>query len=281
LPTPAHYQSIVAATHDTVVPASSRSPPARFVGWTLTVLFLTAAGVLNAIALTWLNLVGGSWPQPVTIVGLALVFAQMGLVALACGFTRVSFAFRALMFISTAAFSSFLACRYDGRPDLQGSWLTALLVHGGIIVLFAGYSRARGFVMTNGSEPPVSARPWQFSLAKLFAVTTTVAILVALATRWRIEPLALAVMSVVAMTMALHLISIAALMAERFNSANMILSFAVTIILALLLGVQLQDVVSAFWLLLLQFLFAQAALGIVRIAGYRLVRHLRGSGSAA
>jgi hypothetical protein len=264
---------IVNSAHEITADIVSDQPPARVLGWTLTILFLTTAGVLNAVVLTWVNVAGGSWPQPATILGLALVFAQQGLVALACGFGRQHFAFRAFLFVAASAFSSIVASRYEGRPDLQGTWLAALLVHSSGLLLVSWYLRARGCELRLPIQvTPPRSRPWQFSLAKLFALTTTVAILLAMVIRWQIELRSLPLILFVAFVLGMDLMLISLQLGGRATAAGVAWGFIGTGLLAVFLGYVMQDTMTALWLALSHSLLVQSSLGIIRLAGFQLVR---------
>src|SRR5688572_22453752 len=123
-----------------------------YLGLTLTLLFLTAAGVQNAIVLTWINVTGGDLSQPGTIYGLALVFAQQGLVALYCGFSRQHVALRTILFLLAIFASGDLASRYDGRPGMQGTWMLVMLAHGLFVLGGVWFARFNGLRLAFGED---------------------------------------------------------------------------------------------------------------------------------
>jgi hypothetical protein len=248
----------------------------RFVGWSLTVLFLTAAGVLNAVALTWTNVAASAWPQPAAVLGLALAFAQQGLVTLVCGYSRQSFGFRVLLFLGTTAVSGFAASRYDGRYDAAGTWMIAMAVHGGVLLWCIWRFRAWGWrLILAGEIQPITASPWQFSLARLMAVVTSAAILLGIVIRLKSDPQILIELVASAAILAAIPGFAAYLMLTRVSATRVMLrAFVIFTIITLLLArpVSATNLLPVFWFVLMQSLIAYAALAIVRLAGYRLVR---------
>lgn len=245
----------------------------RYLGLTLLILFLTAAGVQNAIVLTWINVAGGNLSQPGTIYGLALVFAQQGLAALACGFSRQHFAVRAILFLSAVFISGDLASRYDGRPELQGTWMLTMLAQGSLVLGFVCWLRVMGLVLRREEEPlPDKPSRWQFQLIRLFAVTTIAAILAGvfsqLPINYRQLPhflFAAAVLSVLPLQ-----ICACVLMGSRFSTI-VIVGFATVCGLGALLSLLPGgDLLNQLWMTLLQSLMIHAAASIVQQAGYRL-----------
>jgi hypothetical protein len=263
------------ATLEAARPRALEPVNARYLGITLLVLFLTAAGVQNAIVLTWINVTGGNLSQPGTIYGLALVFAQQGLAALACGFSRQHFAVRALLFLGAVFISGDLACRYDGRPELQGTWMLAMLAHGGLVLGFACWLRAMGLTLAREKESaPDRPSRWQFHLIRLFAVTTIAAVLAGVFSQLPINKTRLphilfeaAILGVVPLQ-----VGYCVLAGGRFSTI-VIVGFATVVAVGALLGLALPngDLLNQLWLTLLQSLMIHAAASIVQQAGYRIV----------
>lgn len=254
--------------------ACNAAAPARTIGWTLTVLFITAAIVCNAIVLTWINVAGGSWPQPATILGMALVFSQQGLVAYACGFGRQHFVFRTLLFVATATLSGMIGSRCIGRSEIQGSWVVMMLVHGVIVLAGAWYCRARGWRLVlagEGESAPQS--PWQFSLARLFAITTSAAIILGIVQQLRVEQRLILTMLTPAAILAVCCLICAWLGMTRQPWTRIVFtSFALVWVAAGIMCLNLgrDSFAPTFWLVLFNALFIFSAISIVRMAGYRI-----------
>lgn len=247
---------------------------APYLGLTLTLLFLTAAGVQNAIVLTWINVTGGNLSQPGTIYGLALVFAQQGLVALHCGFSRQHVALRTAIFLTVVLVSGDLACRYDGRPGLLGTWLLAMLAHGLFVLALVWWSRLVGMQLRQVGEPESVATPWQFTLLRLFAVMTLAAVLLGVFSYLRIDSEQFAELFIQAVLLgAVPLqVGFSVLMNARFFLLVKI-SFATVCLVTTILTFLLPsgDLLSILWLTLLQSLMIHAAMSVVQQAGYQLV----------
>lgn len=245
-----------------------------YLGLTLTLLFLTAAGVQNAIVLTWIHVAGGNLSQPATIYGLALVLAQQGLVALHCGFSRQHIALRTALFLATVFVSGDLAARYDGRPGLQGTWMLAMLAHGLFVLCGVWHARLNGIRLRLGAEREPDDGPWQFTLLRLFAVMTIAAVLLGLFTYLRLEHDELPhILVQAALLGALPLqICFCVLWNGRFFTIVKV-GFATVCVIATILTFLLRDAdaLSMVWLTLLQSLMLHAALSVVQQAGYRLV----------
>ncbi|WP_254511663.1 hypothetical protein [Anatilimnocola floriformis] len=245
-----------------------------YLGLTLTLLFLTAAGVQNAIVLTWINVAGGNQSQPGTIYGLALVFAQQGLVALYCGFSRQHVALRTALFLAAMFISGDLASRYAGHAELQGTWMLAMLAHGLFVLSGVWYARILGMRLTLTGERDADDAPWQFTLLRLFAVTTIAALLMGVFTYLRIDQEQLPHLFVQAILLgALPLqVWFVALMQERFLLLIKI-SFATICVATTILTFLLPDadLLTMLWLTLLQSLMIHAAVSVIQQAGYRIV----------
>lgn len=247
----------------------------RYLGLTLLLLFLTAAGVQNAIVLTWINVSGANLSQPGPIYGLALVFAQQGLAALACGFSRHTFAVRALLFLAAVFISGDLASRYDGRPELQGTWMLAMLAHGCFVLAFVWRMQGLGLWLVRDGEPAAD-RPtrWQFRLIRLFAITTIAAVLAGVFSWLPVNTTQLphflfeaAILGIVPLQ-----VGYCVLASARFSTI-VIVGFATVVATGALLGLILPggDLLNQLWLVLLQSLMIHAAASIVQQAGYRIV----------
>jgi hypothetical protein len=255
--------------------AIGQSNNSRYLGLTLLLLFLTAAGVQNAIVLTWINVTGGNLSQPGTIYGLALVFAQQGLVALACGFSRQHIAMRTVLFLAAVFVSGDLAGRYDGRPGLQGTWMLAMLAHGCLVLCYVCWMRGSiGLVLVLDDEPP-PARPirWQFRLIRLFAVTTIAAVLLGLFSRLRIDGEQLPDLLFEAAILSIVPVQVGYCVLARARFATLVIvGFATVVALGALLSLALPDgdLLCKLWMTLLQSLMIHAAASIVQQAGYRL-----------
>ena len=268
--------SLPSATAEEFLPpgveTAHRNSP--YLGLTLTLLFLTAAGVQNAIVLTWINIAGGSHSQPGTIYGLALVFAQQGLVALYCGFSRQHLALRTSLFLAATFISGDLACRYMGLPEMRGTWMLAMLGHGMFVLGGVWYARILGIRLVLGGERDEEEAPWQFSLFRLFALTTIAAGVLGVYSYLRVDQEQaphLLVQAVLLAALPLQ-VCFSALLSQRFFLLVKI-SFAtvclVTTILTFLIPEA--DLLTMLWLTLLQSLMIHAAISVVQQAGYRLV----------
>lgn len=247
----------------------------RYLGLTLTLLFLTAAGVQNAIVLTWINVTGGNSSQPGNIYGLALIFAQTGLVALHCGFSRQHIALRTALFLATVLVSGDLASRYDGRTGLQGTWMIALLAHGLFVLVLTWWLRVNGCRLVQGGEQPTdSPIRWQFNLLRLFGVTTIAAIVLGVFSRFKVNTELLPHMVYEATILALLPLQVCfCVLKERRFSTMVITGFGTVCGLGVVLGLIVpgNDVLSMLWRTFVQSLMLHAALSIVRQAGYQMV----------
>jgi hypothetical protein len=255
----------------------SQPVPAKSIGWALTVLFITAAIVTDALTLTWVNIAGGNWPQPATLLGMGLVFAQMGLAAVACGFSRQHFVFRTLLFLVTAVATGMVGSRAAGRAEIQGSWIVMMLFHGSAVLVAVWCFRAQRWRLRLAGEAerePIS--PWQFSLARLFAVTTSAAILLGIVQQLRVEPAFVVEILVVALLLAVLPILISLLILTRCGWFWLIAGgFGATAAVGLLVGSVVRGPPERgpfLALVLLQSLFIFAAVGLVRLAGYSVER---------
>jgi hypothetical protein len=249
----------------------SRTP---YLGLTLTLLFLTAAGVQNAIVLTWINVTGGNLSQPGTIYGLALVFAQQGLVALYCSFSRQHIAWRTAVFLAAMFVSGDLASRYDGRTSMQGTWMLIMLIHGLFVVAGACWARIVGLRFQLAEERDPGGVRWQFTLLRLFAVTTLAAVLLGIFSYLRIDfehldPMLLEAVVLGVLTLQ---VSFCVLMSAKFFTIIK-MGFAGVCVATTLLTFTARDLdaLSSLWLTLLHSLMTHAAMSIVQQAGYRLV----------
>lgn len=257
-----------------------RAVPARFIGWTLTVLFITAAFVSNALVLTWVNRSVSAWPQPATLLGMSLVFAQMGLVSLACGFGRQHFIFRTLFFLITATTAGMVGSRCIGHPQYQGLWIVMMLAHGTLVLLGAWAMRIAGWQLQLTSEPQGErVSPWQFSIARLFALTTATAIVLGVVQRLAMERVFLLNVVLAGVTLGGLPIVVGALMLTRRRALNVVFFSSCAIAMTTFLF-QMQvggrsQIVGAFYVVLLQSLLLFSGLAIVRLAGYHLVRTSR------
>lgn len=255
-----------------------QQPPARFLGWTLTVLFITAAIVFNALVLTWVNVAGASWPQPSSVLGLSLVFAQQGLVAMACGFGRQHFLFRTLLFLSSAVTTGMIGCRCEGQTNIQGSWIVMLVGHGLIVLIFVWCLRIAGWrLRLRGDVDAATAAPWQFSLGRLFALTTSVAIVLGIGQRLSVEGHLMGRMMLIALLLAGVAIPLCFLVLSLSRWTWIIVGgFAAVLAtglgLALILGTPGPNLFALFLLTLLQGMIVLGALSMVRLAGYSIAR---------
>lgn|GEM_PF-513646 len=270
--------SLTNATAEEFLPPSRSVAPIRanspYLGLTLTLLFLTAAGVQNAIVLTWINVTGGNLSQPGTIYGLALVFAQQGLVALHCGFSRQHVALRTGLFLATMFVSGDLASRYDGRPEMQGTWMLALLAHGLFVHCGVWHARIIGLRLSLPGETDADEAPWQFTLLRLFAAMTISAALLGVFSYLHVDDEQLLhLLTQAALLGALPLqICFCALMNGRFFTLVKV-SFATVCLVTTILTFLMPDgeLLPMLWLTLLQSLMIHAAISVVQQAGYRIV----------
>lgn len=272
LPFPAPSVSAVEVTDTPRPPAV----PVRFIGWTLTVLFITVAFVADALVLTWVNRSVSAWPQPATLLGMSLVFAQMGLVSLACGFGRQHFLFRTLFFLLTAATAGMVGCRCIGRPEFQGPWIVMMLVHGTTVLIGVWIMRIGGWqLQLTGERRGERVSPWQFSLARLFALTTSAAIVLGIVQRLSVERDSLPQVSLVGTILGGLPIVVGLLMLTRRRLIAVAFFSSCTVAVSTCLF-QLQigpgQTFGAFFVVMLQELLLLAGLAIVRLAGYHLAR---------
>jgi hypothetical protein len=270
--------SLPNATADEFMPSSAQAPITRanspYLGLTLTLLFLTAAGVQNAIVLTWINLAGGNHSQPGTIYGLALVFAQQGLVALHCGFSRQHMALRTSLFLAAMFVSGDLASRYTGQPEMRGTWMLAMLGHGLFVLVGVWYARILGIRLVLRGERDVDETPWQFTLLRLFAVTTIAAMVLGVYSYLRVDQEQAPHLLIQAVLLAVVPLQVCfcALMSSRFFLLVKI-SFATVCLATTILTFLIPeaDLLTMLWLTLLQSLMVHAAISVVQQAGYRIV----------
>lgn len=257
---------------------SPQRPPARFLGWTLTVLFITAAIVCNALVLTWVNVAGTTWSQPPSLLGLSLVFAQQGLVAMVCGFGRQHFLFRTLLFLSSAVIAGVVGGRCEGRSDIPGTWIVMMVCHGLVVLAFVWCLRIAGWrLRLQGEVDSAAASPWQFSLGRLFALTTSVAIILGIGQRLSIEGHLMGRMMLIAFLLAAVPIPLCFLALSLTRWAWVVLGgfaavLATGLALELILGPPGPNRFALFYLTLLQGMIVLGSLSIVRLAGYSISR---------
>lgn len=230
---------------------------------------------------------GPKWPHWLLAAFVSLAFSQVNLVAIWVGLSRWLLPWRlaAWVVVVTLWSSALATVAKRALPEHSaGDWTLLLLAQSSALLALLGYLRARGgrLVHADQTEPVKPQRRWQFSLGHLLAWITAAAISMGML-RWTVDYELLAsggenwpeIVTMSVLNSALGLAAFVGLLGSRpliFRVLAICVTLGAVISVAPLLGAACESSLALAVLWLMDLLWLSAALGVIRVAGFRFER---------
>ncbi len=246
-------------------------------------LLAVAAALLNLVLAARIEYAGHDWADAVTVLAMALAFAQIAPLCLWLVWGQWNLTIRVAALLGVVVASSWLCVRATTNDLWQ--WFTVLSIYAAITCCgflaagFAGYEVDDIVARRDRAASGGSQRQWQFSIFNLLSWMTSFA-LVLWSTQWYGRPIGDAAGLIVGLS-GLALLSIVVslfVLRLRFVGWALALLFlcpATGIVLASLLVRQSTELTTMIFLMCAltcpQGLFVALAVLVIRVAGYRLV----------